>query len=602
MDSEFAEDMSNVINLNFNVPEESEGWSYYQCTPDEQGDWFIADDGIYHSRDTRDGVVQNRVSGQPIYIKDRAIDLDSGMESITVVWEDGSKIREYTLRRKDVSTSGGVMSLADRGYAVNAGNARHIVNYLAHLLDFQKDNIPIRHIVSSCGTKTVDGVEAFCIGDNVVSGQEICPEISFNPNMDVDGFVSNLNSRKDGDLAEWVKTAHEIGEYPMAAFGVAASFLAPLLKDLEIGNNLIIDYGGISSSGKTTTLKLCASVWGYPLESDGGLIRSWTGTQTFFERYGAIMNELPIFLDESHKANPKDAGKIIYQYANGSGSGRAKTNGTQKSTKYRGVLFSAGEARLTDVDKNEGVNARVIGFWDSPFGKDKRELVRRINIASEKHYGLAGIHVLQKYLLHRDEVLPKLKEMHRKTTERLTGLVDDRIGQRLASYFGAIYATGTLANSVLGMNWDVKSIVDEAFRLSVNNRPPSIAQECIELVGEWIASNQANFADNDKASVSDVLYGRIFFDKENREKRIGILHNALQSLLKQHDYSYESVVQQWLGKGWLDTDHGRHKKKVRLGKSSVYMLVLNKSGISASNGGASFDDHTTSNPAEEDIS
>jgi len=588
--------MADVIKINFEAlnggTDEKEEWSYSKCTPDENGDWFIGeDDAIYYNKPGRNGATTTeKVTGQPLYIQDRAIDIDSGMENITVVWEDGAKIRECTLPRRNMSTGGGVMELANRGYAVHSGNSQRIVYYLAHLLDYQKKNIPIRHIVSSCGSKTFDGIKAFCIGNNVISGQDVCPEISFNPNVDADGVVSNLNSRKDGDLSEWVKIAQEIGDYPMAAFGVAASFLAPLLKDLEISNNIIIDYGGISSSGKTTTLKFCASVWGYPLESDGGLIRSWTGTPTFFERYSAMMNELPIFLDESHKANPKDAGNIIYQYANGSGRGRGNIKGIQKNTIYRGVLFSAGEARLTDVAKTMGIHARVIGFWDSPFGTNKRELVVRINKVSERHYGIAGKKVLDEYLHHREELLPILRENCIEMHEHLAGLMTDNIGQRLTEYFGAIYAVGELANTVLGLNWDVKSIVEEAFRLAVNNRPPSISQVSIELVGDWIASNRAKFEGSDKANVAGEIFGRIFSDRETGEERIGILPNVLKTLLKANDYAFESVVHQWKENGWTDTDTGRLKKKVRFNGETTYMVVLNEKGIAASNGGADKDD------------
>lgn len=573
--------MTKITILNGSHDGDDErGWSYQRCVPDPSGSWEIEEDGIYLRR----GTERKRITSQPIYIEAREIDIDTKLESITVAWEDGTRIRRLTSPRRSLSTPSGVLNLADMGYAVNFQNARQIVEYITHLLDYQRNIIPIRHMVSSCGTKKLNGTEVFVVGNSVICGADDCPEIAFNPQMDGDGIIGNLNSRKDGDLAKWTAVAREIGEYPMAAFGVAASFLPPLLKDLGISQNPIIDYGGKSSTGKTTVLKFCASVWGYPLESDGGLVRSWSGTEVFFERYAAIMNELPIFLDESHKANVKQACNTLYQYSNGTGRGRGSLKGIQRNTRYRGVMFSAGEARLTDVGRTSGVHARVIGFWDSPFGKGKRDLVGRINRVSEKHYGLAGKKVLQEYLRHRERLLPKLKVMHKSTSERLAGLTDDNIGQRLANYFGAIYAAGKLANSVLGLEWDIKHIVDEAFRIVFASRPPSIAKEAIELVGEWIASNRAKFEGVDTTAPSGEPVGRIFTDRECGEERIAIPPNVIHTLLRQHDYPYNSVITQWLDNGWLEVDAGRLKKKVRFNYGSAYMVVLNQKGIAASSG------------------
>jgi len=247
-------------------------------------------------------------------------------------------------------------------------------------------------------------------------------------------------------------------------------------------------------------------------------------------------------------------------------------------------MFSAGEARLTDVGKTSGVHVRVIGFWESPFGSGKRDFVIKVNRVSEKHYGLAGYTVLNNYLRYRDVALPNLKRMQMEMSERLADVVDDDMGKRLAYAFGAIYAAGELANSVLGLEWDVEHIVVEAFRLAVNNRPPSIAQEAIELVGQWIASNRARFEGNSTGVVADELYGRIFPSKDNGEEQIGIIPSALKQLLKENNYLYESVIQQWRENEWLAFDEGRCNKKVRFNNSTIYMVVLNRKGIAAGGG------------------
>jgi len=146
--------MADVIKINFAAlnggNDEKDEWSYSKCTPDEDGDWFIGDDdAIYYNKPGRNGPTTQKVTGQPIYIQDRAIDMDSGMESITVVWKNGAETEKCTLPRRNIFTGGGVMELANRGYAVHSGNSQRIVLYLAHLLEYHKKNIPIRHVVST---------------------------------------------------------------------------------------------------------------------------------------------------------------------------------------------------------------------------------------------------------------------------------------------------------------------------------------------------------------------------------------------------------------------------------------------------------------------
>lgn len=565
------------------VAQDDPGWHYLDCTPDPNGRWVLAGDGIYETMTTRNGTRLEKVTGQPIYIKDRAIDIDTGLESLTVVWEDGLRLREYTAPRRSMSGSGGVMDLADHGYAVHQGNVRRIVAYLAHLLDYHKDNIPIRYVASSCGTKLIEGMTVFMIGNRCACGMDDGPDVSFDPHSDADGVVSNLRSRPDGNLAAWVEMASQMGEHPCAAFGVAASFLAPILKDLGLAQNPIIDYGGTSSTGKTTTLKFCASAWGYPMESDGGLVRSWSGTETYFERYAAMMNELPIFLDESHKANPREACNTLYQYANGKGRGRGSLSGIRKDTRYRGVLFSAGESQLTAISKNDGIKARVISFWGSPFQSGMREFVDRINRVSVTHYGLAGKAVVQDYLRNRSTWQSRLTQMHTDMADRLASIAEGDIEQRVANCFGAVYAAGMLANAVLDIGWDVDAIVNQAFLRVSENRAPSSAQESIELVGSWIASNWASFSNSvDGSAESEQSYGRVFADREDGKERIAIAKHILENFLNQHQYPFNPTILQWIDHGWVDTDPGRRSKKVRLGDQMAYMVVLNQAGIAAS--------------------
>lgn len=108
------------------------------------------------------------------------------------------------------------------------------------------------------------------LGNDMITIDDNAPHVSFDAHSDVTGVLQAY--RCGGDIEPWREVAQELGDYPTATFGVAAAFVPFLLNDLDLPQNPIVDYAGISSSGKTTLLRFIASAWGYPPEANGGLM------------------------------------------------------------------------------------------------------------------------------------------------------------------------------------------------------------------------------------------------------------------------------------------------------------------------------------------
>ena len=81
---------------------------------------------------------------------------------------------------------------------------------------------------------------------------------------------------------------------------------------------------GASSSGKSTALKLAASVWGNP----STYVRLWRGTVNGLEGLATLHNDSLLILDEIGQIDPNDAGEAAYLLANGQGKARASRNGS----------------------------------------------------------------------------------------------------------------------------------------------------------------------------------------------------------------------------------------------------------------------------------
>lgn len=126
-------------------------------------------------------------------------------------------------------------------------------------------------------------------------------------------------------------------------FAVASAFAGPLLRPagMESGG---FHFRGDSSSGKTTALKLAASVYG-----GASYLQRWRSTDNALEATAAQHSDCLLILDELAQIDPKTAGECAYMLANEQGKARATRGGTPRPRQTWRLLFlSAGELGLAD--------------------------------------------------------------------------------------------------------------------------------------------------------------------------------------------------------------------------------------------------------------
>lgn len=127
------------------------------------------------------------------------------------------------------------------------------------------------------------------------------------------------------------------------AFAVACAFAGPLLRmaGMESGG---FHLRGDSSSGKTTALRLAASVYGGP-----GYMQRWRTTDNALEAIAAQHCDSLLILDELAQVEGKVAGECAYMLANEQSKARATRNGAPRARlSWRLLFLSAGELGLAD--------------------------------------------------------------------------------------------------------------------------------------------------------------------------------------------------------------------------------------------------------------
>jgi putative DNA primase/helicase len=103
-------------------------------------------------------------------------------------------------------------------------------------------------------------------------------------------------------------------------------------------------FRGDSSSGKTTALRLAASVYGGP-----SYMQRWRTTDNALEAIAAQHCDSLLILDELAQVEGKVAGECAYMLANEQSKARATRNGAPRARlSWRLLFLSAGELGLAD--------------------------------------------------------------------------------------------------------------------------------------------------------------------------------------------------------------------------------------------------------------
>ncbi|WP_299944464.1 DUF927 domain-containing protein [uncultured Microbulbifer sp.] len=138
-------------------------------------------------------------------------------------------------------------------------------------------------------------------------------------------------------------------------FAVSAAFAGPLLHMIGM-ETTGFHFFGDSSQGKTTLLKVAASVYGGP-----DFLRTWRSTDNALESIAAAHSDGLLVLDEISQCDPRIVGDIAYMLGNGTGKARANDRGGVRGNafEWRLVFLSTGERTLDQQMAEAGKKAKA---------------------------------------------------------------------------------------------------------------------------------------------------------------------------------------------------------------------------------------------------
>jgi len=274
--------------------------------------------------------------------------------------------------------------------------------------------------------------------------------------------------RSKGTPEQWIERVGLlcIGNTRLA-FSVACAFAGPLLRPagMESGG---IHYRGDSSSGKTTVLKVAASVYG-----GANYLQRWRATDNALESIAAQHCDGLLILDELAQIDPKTAGECAYMLANEQGKARATRNGTPRARQAWRLLFlSAGELGLADHMAEGQKRARVgqeVRMCDVPAdagaglgafenlhtAANGAAFAKHITQQAQTVYGATGRAWLQWLTEHADTLKTTIRTSADAIAARLIPPKASGQVERVGARFALIGAAGELATAAGLTGWPV---------------------------------------------------------------------------------------------------------------------------------------------------
>jgi uncharacterized protein (DUF927 family) len=262
-------------------------------------------------------------------------------------------------------------------------------------------------------------------------------------------------------------------------FALCVAFAGPMLEPAgaESGG---FHLRGVSSTGKSTALKLGASVYGNPQR----YCHLWRATANGLEGIAAIHNDGVLILDELGQVNAHEAGESAYMLANGLGKARAARDGTaRRAAEWRLIFLSAGEEslsammaqvgrkptagqeiRLADFDADAGAN---MGAFEVLHGHlTPKALAAALKDGADCYYGSVGADWLRWLVQERSKLVTVISNGVRNFVEDYAEAEGGQV-ERVARRFGLVAIAGELATQAGMTGWkpgDALTAVEKCFR------------------------------------------------------------------------------------------------------------------------------------------
>lgn len=317
--------------------------------------------------------------------------------------------KQVFLRNSDITTNGNavVKALVDEGLLI--ATDRRMIDALLHYLNL----VPPLKNKAICSDRIGWHDKSYLFHDSSVIGDT-------ETRLIYTGSPLSTRYTTKGTAGEWKEHVASLCRgNSMLIMSVSISFASVLLRPLGIESGGYHVFGE-SSTGKSTTLYVAASVHGEPEH----LMGTWRTTTNGAEGRAKKFNDSTMINDELHQSNPKEAGEAVYMIMNGKGKQRSNVLGEAREpfewklnclssgeVAYEAFIQDGGKSsragqtvRMVDLSADMGLD---MGIFENLHGaKDSHTFAEQLKKASSNYFGTP----IRSFLTNLVAELPKLEE------------------------------------------------------------------------------------------------------------------------------------------------------------------------------------------------
>ena len=441
-------------------------------------------------------------------------------------WRDNDREYNEVVPASYVASKSDLLKLADWSLGVNDLNARNLISYFDDFLIF--NNVPTSRVAEQLGNFKNEIIHPLASNDINIVPADL-------------GEKQILNAfQTAGTYQEWLKKVFQmIQDHPKALAMVLASFASVILKDLNL-EPFTVDMSGSTSRGKTTVLKVAASVWGTE-----HLIHEWNGTKISFERKAAFLNNFPLILDDTMKADASELQNILYTHSGGRSRSRASIVGSQNELTWNNFILSSGEVPLPEyAQRAGGAAARVLPINGNPFKEIRSGFFTELYENMGSNYGSIGLEFIKRWNSQKIEWFPaykKLRSLYQNIAE------GNDVTIRIARHFAAIHFAGELLNEFFEAQIELE-LMEKLFQeIMQNNTAVDKPMQMLESILVDLDATRHTISENSMPKEMKAIYksGTLF-----------LLPAYLKEFLKLEALP---IRKEWLDRG-ISAKHEKHGK------------------------------------------
>lgn len=493
---------------------------------------------------------------------------------------------EFAMERGKFTKIDIINELLRKGLSINAWDTNALIQYLFYLeetapkyyqhhkLGFHKVNNNLLYLAS----KAIGGE----IASTYVENEKLLPRGTYEMWLDI------IN--------------REVIGHPALEFALTIGYSAIVVGRLSslIGfSNLLFLFYNDTSLGKTTALKLEASIYGNPSVGKNGIINTFDAT------HNALINSMcdkigfPVLLDEAMMNKRTGLENFIYRVEGGTEKNRLSKDITARNQReWRSTVVMTSEmSMLENSAQHGGLRCRL--FEVKRQFTNSAEHSNRIVDGISQSFG-HGVKPFAKYIINlKDDQIIQLYNTRRnallnKLTKR------NSISSRIIEKLAVLSVTAHIMNKNIGLKVNEESIDQDIITIHDNiTRSFDIADKALDFFKSWISENKSQFhheilpqyrnAQNThfNGSFGVNSLGKILIDNKENVLEVFILTKKFQEIFERSTYpKIQTILKSWRDKGILiGSDAGRldTKRTINGIRTRVYIIKFAKEDASYPN-------------------